>query len=173
MAYCWPCQRALSYRQQHNKLTHPDNNRLFPWKLGNVSVASDHFGAVQGPKTAHHFDGALRRVGHLPRFTNGNSPIKNKVYPGSQERPWGAKREAEPLCPNLRFWKGRLSVVHSTKILVFLSITSPSCYEAMIPVDQRLATSPLLLLWMWFTMTSPRRSLHTCLCCCNEILNNQ
>ncbi|GLD50728.1 sodium- and chloride-dependent betaine transporter-like protein [Lates japonicus] len=32
----------------------------------------------------------------------------------------------------------------------------------MIPVDQRLATSPLLLLWMWITMTSPRRSPPHC-----------
>lgn len=44
----------------------------------------------------------------------------------------------------------------------------PCCYEAMIPVDQRLATSPVLLLWMCFTMTSSRR--HS-LCCCNGALN--
>lgn len=87
--------------------------------------------------------------------------------PGTAVR--GAKREAEPLVSDLRFRKERLSALCYAKIIfVFLLVTSPCCYEAMIPVDQRLATSPLLLLWMWFTMTSPRR--HS-LCCCNGTLN--
>lgn len=75
----------------------------------------------------------------------------------------GAKREAEPHCTNVGFWKGRSSVGYQTKVLVFLTITSPSSYEAMIPVDER--RSPRLLpLWMRFTMTSPRRSLRRCCC---------
>lgn len=99
MAYYWPFQRAPPNRQHHSKITHPDNNSILPLKLGNVSIASGHLGTVQGPKTAHHFDGALRRVGHLPRFKNGNSPIKNKVDPGSQEGPWGRKGRPSPYIP--------------------------------------------------------------------------
>lgn len=129
MAYSLRRRRAPAHgaaTRQKKKNTHPDNDRVLPLKLGNVSVASGHLGAVQGPKTAHHFDGALRRVGHLPRCTNGNSPTKkNKVYPGSQERPWGAKREAEPQSPDLRFRKGRLSVVCSSKISLFSSQSLP------------------------------------------------
>lgn len=64
--------KQVATNGQH-KSTHPDNNCVFPLELGDVLVAPDHLGAVQRPKTAHHFDGALRRVGHLPRFTNGNS----------------------------------------------------------------------------------------------------
>lgn len=56
--------------------THPDHHRVLPLKLGDVSVSPDHLGAVEGPKTTHHFDGALRRVGHLPRSADGNSPVK-------------------------------------------------------------------------------------------------
>lgn len=148
--------------------THPNDNVFLPLEFGDISVTSGHLGTVEGPESAHHFDGALRRVGHLPRFTNGNSPTKYK-YSG----PWFAgtavqgKREAEPLVSDLRFRKDGLSIF-SQNNLVFLLVTSRCCYEAMIPVDQRLATSPLLLLWMWFTMTSSRR--HS-LCCCNGTLN--
>lgn len=81
MAYSLRRRRAPAHGQRHDrgkKPTHPDNDRVLPLKLGNVSVASGHLGAVQGPKTTHHFDGALRRVGHLPRCTNGNSPTKKK-----------------------------------------------------------------------------------------------
>lgn len=96
-------------------------------------------------------------------------PNTNIVYPGSQERPSRGKREAEPLVFDLRFRKDGLSIFSCAKrIYVFLLVTSPCCYEAMIPVDPRLATSPLLLLWMWFTMTSSQR--HS-LCCCNGTLN--
>lgn len=94
-------------------------------------------------------------------------PNTNIVDPGLQERPYRGKREAEPLVSDLRFRKDGLSIF-SQNNLVFLLVTSRCCYEAMIPVDQRLATSPLLLLWMWFTMTSSRR--HS-LCCCNGTLN--
>lgn len=54
----------------------------------------------------------------------------------------GAKREAEPHCTNVGFWKGRSTVGYWTKVLVFLTITSPSSYEAMIPVDERRLTPP-------------------------------
>lgn len=82
MAYSFAAPQTSGTRaatRQKKKNTHCDNDRVLPLKLGNVSVASGHLGAVQGPKTAHHFDGALRRVGHLPRCTNGNSPTKKKI----------------------------------------------------------------------------------------------
>ena len=80
----------------NGETTHPDDNVLFPLKLGNVFVASDHLGAVQGPEAAHHFDGALRRVGHLPpRLTNGNSPMKLKCILDASGAAVGRGRGAE------------------------------------------------------------------------------
>lgn len=69
-----PIKQAANALQ--HKITHRDYNGVFPLKLGNVFVSSDHLGAVQGPKSAHHFDGALRRVGHLPPFTKTDSTMK-------------------------------------------------------------------------------------------------
>lgn len=135
-------------RCYQEELTHRYNNGVFPLKFGNVSVAPGHLGAVQGPKTTHHFDGALRRVGHLPRFTDGNSPQKknktNKVYPGCQERPWGGgeKRRPGPAVPTSGSGKGDQPSAAEQKSLFFLPTASPSSYEAMIPVDERRLAPP-------------------------------
>lgn len=57
---------------------------VFPLKLRDVFVPSGHLWTIQGPETAHHFDGALRRyVGHLPRFADENSQY-NTVDPRSR-----------------------------------------------------------------------------------------
>lgn len=93
------------------KITYPDNDCFIPLELGDISVAPGHLGTVEGPETAHHFDGALCRVGHLPRFTNGNSPtkqpkkIKIKCILDPRNGRAGAEREAEPLVSDLRFRK--------------------------------------------------------------------
>lgn len=91
-----------------SKKTYPDNDCFIPLELGDISVASGNLGAVEGPETAHHFDGALRRVGHLPRFTNGNSPTKQKIIKrilDPRNGYAGSKWEAEPLFSYCKFRK--------------------------------------------------------------------
>lgn len=74
-----PLGSARGVWQLNNETTHPDHHRLLSLELGYVSVSSGHLGAVQGPETAHHFDGALRRVGHLPpRFTDTKAEARRE-----------------------------------------------------------------------------------------------
>lgn len=58
--------------------TYRDHYRFLPLELGDIPVSPHHLGAVQGPETAHHFDGALRRVGHLPRCC-GDGDVRRNV----------------------------------------------------------------------------------------------
>lgn len=50
-------------------ITHPDHDAVLSLKFGDVFVPPRNLRAIQWPETAHDFNGALRRVRHLPPVT--------------------------------------------------------------------------------------------------------